>query len=163
VIALPSPTEHSQDAYRRSARVSFFEKFIDSRLSDILEFEDDTLSLLATETESEFQSDFATKLLTSCLGPEARLSNGCTDNENFPVKIPCPGGVLNCFISSSLVSAMVCLSLILPLHGSASHRLLHPLSSDLILSSLWFLTHSATCISRSNGTLKNSFLMTPTC
>jgi hypothetical protein len=116
VISLPSPTDHSQEnANRRSARVSFFEKFIDSRLSDILEFEDDTLSILASETESEFQSDFATKLLTSCLGPEARLSNGCTDNETFPVKIPCPGGVLNCIISSSLVSAMVRLS---PSHSS---------------------------------------------
>lgn len=111
VVALPSPNRQSRDFSQRSTNVSLFEKFIDSRLSDILEFEDDNLSVLATETESEFQSDFATKLLNSCLGPEAKLSNGCTDNESYPLKISCPGGILNCTISSSLVSAMVRLSL----------------------------------------------------
>jgi hypothetical protein len=111
VVTLSSPksepiTDESQTKHQ-SIRSSFFDKYLDSRLSDILEFEDETLSQLASETKEDFQQDFVTRLLTSSLGPEERLSNGCTNTENYPIKIACDGGILNCTISSSLVSALV--------------------------------------------------------
>lgn len=107
-----------------------FENFVDSRLSDILEFEDETVrqSLIQSHSQPEqleqseqsqsqynsqrsgnnsTNSEFITKLLTSSLGPADRLSNGCKDIEKYPLKIPVIGGTLNCTISSSIVSAMV--------------------------------------------------------
>jgi hypothetical protein len=114
VISLDSPKADPQlsdnSNKHRSMRASFFEKYLDSRLSDILEFEDEaSLSQITSESKGEIQQDIVTQLLTSSLGPEERLSNGCTNTENFPIKITCDGGVLHCTIPSSLVSALVCI------------------------------------------------------
>lgn len=104
VITQPSPkSDLAPEKNRLSMRSSFFEKFIDSQLSDILEFEDDTIK----SESGDFLGDYATQLITSTLGPETRLSNGCADSENFSLQIPCSGGFLSCIISSSLVSALV--------------------------------------------------------
>lgn len=99
---------------RKSMRSSF-ENFVDSRLSDILEFEEETIRQTLIHDQNEncssgmdsMNSDFVTKLLASSLGPADRLSNGCADIEKYSLKIPVQGGNLHCTISSSLVSAMV--------------------------------------------------------
>lgn len=129
---VPSPKHDSTPPldvptnYRKSIRSSFIDNFISSRLSDILEFESESVGRQTFE-DLDFQereihesgsdsslnhNDFVTKLLTSSLGHNERLHNGCVDTEHFPLKVASDGLVFNCSISSSLVSAMVIFMLI---------------------------------------------------
>ncbi len=73
---------------------------------DDIDFRDHELQESGSDS-SHNHNDFVTKLLTSSLGHNERLHNGCVDTENFPLKLNYESTVLNCSISSSLVSAMV--------------------------------------------------------
>ena len=108
----PSSPLTDEITYNRKSTRNSFQHFIDSRLNDILEFEDETVrrSSIKESKDNEFDSmngTFVAKILASSLGPANILSNGSTDIENYSLKIPVKGGSLKCLISSSLVSAMV--------------------------------------------------------